>query len=670
MLMLRTAAFLAIPLLCSGQEVAAEHPLSTALEVRSLSREEADTGKPVTLTGTVIFSDPPATAFLQDGSAGTFFRLNGRKTPLPGDRVRVTGLTFPGLFLPGIEHTEYEILGREPLPDAVAANYDDLLSGQLHYQRVSYEGIIRTVIPEEEGITRVIVAKNSRLLEIRVEEASQPDSPGIDSLVRVSGLAAGHINHRHQLVEPYIRSRGWNEFAILRATPPLEDIPEVTPQQILSFDIDGRFENRVKLSGVVLAALDPGSLYLRQDGSAVGVRLSNPRRDLQPGQRVEVVGFPEMAVFSAQLGDAQVLSSSDERTKPEPIPLGFNEVFTGTHDNDLVVVEGTVSEWHTQESDTVLIMRQDGRTLTARVGGFPDGLQAGVRASLTGIARVESASGTAYRSRPEVVSLTLRDHDDFAVIRAPRWWNTERLATALFAVLAATLISALWIFLLRRQVRQQTEALTQSIQHEAALEERQRLAREFHDTLEQDLAGLSLRLDAATAKSEDSSIRDFIVGSRNLVSRIQQETRNLVSDLRDHGDGERNLNEALAGLHADLPSQVGPELEWDLAEIAPLPSRTTHHLKMITREGITNALKHADASRVCISTTTRDETLHLSVIDDGRGLSSTEDTQGKSGHFGCMGIRERARRIGATISWESPESGGTCLKLTLPLTHD
>lgn len=667
MYLLRLLALSLLP--ATGLKLQSAEKLTTAKEVRSLNRAEAEQGKPVEITGIVIFSDPPATAFLQDKSAGTFFRLQGRSAPDAGDRVRVKGRTFPGLFLTGIEETEFEILASEPLPEPIPASYDDLLSGKFHYQRVGFKGIVRTITPEEEDVSRVTLASGSRLLEVRVQEAVSQGTPKIGSRVTVSGLAAGHINHRRQLVEPYLRCMGWSDFVVLTPAKPISKVPRVSPQELLGFDVEGRAESRVRIEGIILAVFNQRKLFLRNADAAISVMLLNPDPNLRVGQRVEVLGFPKMDQFSASLADASVLQVSSTLNEPTPVPIDLDEIFEGTFDNDLITVEGTVSDWYRLGRGGVLVLRNGEETLTANLSELPAELRAGVTAALTGITRVEASTGTEYRSRPESVSLTLRSAADFRLLRAPQWWTPQRLAIALIAFLAATLIAGLWIFLLRRQVSRQTIALRQSIQQEAALEERQRLAREFHDTLEQDLAGLSLRLDAAGAKAEDGKIREFISGSRNLVSRIQEETRSLVSDLRDSGKEFRDLNEALSGIHEEFPQSIGPSLKWELSEIGPLPSRTAHHLKMIAKEAITNAIKHAGAGTITVTTSAIEQQLTLSVCDDGCGISREADTLGKSGHFGCMGIRERARRIDAVVSWETPQSGGTCLFVKLPLNH-
>ncbi len=200
-LSLLTAGFV----LLTGATAVAQ--LRTALEVRSLSPETAETGLPVDLRGIVVFSDPPSTIFLQDNTAGTFFRLDGRVPPAPGSEVRVTGTTMRGLYLPGIHEATFEILGQPGLPAAIRATLDDLLSGRYHYQRVSVEGIVRKISSNEENTAIVRLDLGSRVIAVQVETVAEGGKDLVDARVRVTGLAAGEVNHRRQLVEPYLRCR-------------------------------------------------------------------------------------------------------------------------------------------------------------------------------------------------------------------------------------------------------------------------------------------------------------------------------------------------------------------------------------------------------------------------------------------------------------------------------
>jgi signal transduction histidine kinase len=320
------------------------------------------------------------------------------------------------------------------------------------------------------------------------------------------------------------------------------------------------------------------------------------------------------------------------------------------------------------ENGVVFSLQRNGQALQARGPPMSLDMRLGSLIRVTGICQVESSTSVVLSSRPETVSLHIRSRDDVAVLKSPPWWTARRMATVLVALAGATTLAGLWIAILRRQMRRQTEALRQRIQSEAALEERQRIAREFHDSLEQDLTGLALRLDAAATRALDDKGRHIIEVSRGLLSRIQAETRNIVSDLRTSAENDGNLASSLEAIACGLDGAGGVEVRVDFANPPPpLPAATIHHLRMIARESVTNAVKHARARRITIDVTIDPVTLRLRIGDDGRGLDVLTDTRGKTGHFGCVGIRERARRLGAQVSWRSTPGEGTTVEVELPL---
>lgn len=651
----------------------ASAPLTNVRELRHLTLEEVESDVPVDLRGIVIFAEPQGTVFFQDEEAGTFFQLRGRQPPSPGDEIRVRGRSYPGLYVPGVEEAEFEVLGRPGLPDAVRVSFDDLASGRYHYQRVAFEGIVRTVEADDEGSSLVRATLGSRVVEIRMEVLPQEGISLVDGRVRVSGLAAGEINNRRQLVEPYLRCRDWSEIELLEPPRPDGAIPEISPEQLLNFAAGGQESRRVKLSGTVIGSFADGEVFLRSGETGVGVsRLANDP-PLGSGDEVELIGFPEMDRFSARLVDAVVREHLPGGTSPEPIAVALARVLDGSHDGDLVTFDAELSEQYRTERGAVLVLREGSRTIRANAPALPDGLAPGATVRVSGIAVVESTRRSSqYRSEPDQVSLRLRSSEDLAVLRAPSWWTSQRLAAALVVLLVATVFAGLWITLLQRQVARQTAALRHRIRVEAALEERQRIAREFHDTLEQELAGLALRLDAAAAKGMDDKLRQFIEGSRKLVSRIQTETRNLVSDLRQEPGEEADLIESLGELVDRQTNGAGPEVTMvsPVGGVPALPSHIVHHLRMVAQESVTNAIKHAGANHVAISVVREAEAIVLRVADDGRGFDATLKTSGKSpgsGHFGCMGMRERCRKIGAEIEWRSELGRGTEVVVALPL---
>jgi len=649
---------------------------------------------PVDLTGIVIFVDSGATVFLQDATAGTFFRAIESPAPPLGSRVRVRGKTFPGLYLPGIEEATYEVLETATPPPPLNASFEDLSSGRYHYQRVAVEGVIRRVLSnrvlsdrvrtEDENLTILRLALGTRFLDIEVDQTSSLKETWVDRRVRVTGLAAGRINDQRQLVEPYLRCRDWSDIEILReATDPTGLLP-LPPEALLPFAVEGPPEHRVAVEGTVLAIF-PESSYARDIFLRIGETALRARLDMTDtalpkpgiGDTVRVVGFPEMTGFRASLADALIVSQSPGEPGPAPLKLTLDEILEGSAESDLVQVSGELIDAYRGESGATLILGEGGtRTIRVESPAWRDDLLPGTRVSVVGICQSEATfRSNRYRSSPTSVFLKCRSNSDLTIIQPPRWWTMRRLSWILGGLLIAMILAALWITLLQIQVRHQTNALRLGIRKEVAAAERQHLAREFHDSLEQNLTGLALRMDAATTRSTESREREFLEGSRRLLARIQEETRHLISDMRRSSDQDLRLRDTLSEFVLEQQG-LSPELRLEIDGTnfdSNLPASVVHHLKMIASEAITNARKHASAQSILIRLTETNDNLQMSIIDDGRGLAKPDETMGRPGHFGCIGMRERCRRIGGNIDWITPPEGGTTVlvTLTLPLSsHD
>jgi signal transduction histidine kinase len=290
---------------------------------------------------------------------------------------------------------------------------------------------------------------------------------------------------------------------------------------------------------------------------------------------------------------------------------------------------------------------------------------------VTGICRVETSRDRGFRSRPERVMLLLRGPEDLSLVKAPSWWTAGRLVAAIGLLSTLLTLVLLWTSLLRRQVARQAAALSERITRQATLEERQRIAREFHDTLEQELAGLNLRLDAALTRPLEDKARGLLDASRHLVARLQTEARNLVADLRAGQPDDLDLATELEEIVRRLPADGVPALRVQIDRPLPaLPALVVHHLRMIAQEAVTNALKHAAATEIRLELTRGGNALVLRVTDDGRGLAPGA-TDARPGHFGCMGIRERCQKIGAEVAWlPGPDGHGTLVRLSLPCPDD
>jgi signal transduction histidine kinase len=658
---------LALPL------AAQERTLTKAIEVRSLTPAEAAAGIPVRLRGVVVFVESPSAVFVQDETSTTFFRMPPRTAaPAVRDEVEIESKTRMGLYLPGLDDTTVRVIGRRPLPPGIAAQFDDLHFGRYHYQRVRVTGIVRSVRPIETRRSLLRLAIGSRVIDVRVE--APPDGRAlVDHRVHVTGLAAGLINTpRRQLVQPYLRVLDWDEVEVHEAAPPAAEAPLVSAEELLAFRVSGLGEQRVRLEGVVAAAFGE-QVFLRQGEQAFVARLVEPVA-VAPGDRVTLAGFPSMERFSASVADAELLARAPGEA-PAPVEVALlDELYGkpgdqqwGRHDGSVVRLTGTVRDAFKTEEGVTLSVQGRQKTIQARL---PEGMEpppVGAVVRLTGACQVETTVfGPGFRGDPGLVSLRLAAPGDLAVLNAPPWWTPRRLITGLAVLAGAVLLAGGWIAILRRQVRRQTAALRHRIEAEAALEERQRIAREFHDTLEQELAGVSLRLDALATRVADDKGRALIGASRHLVTRIQAETRDLIGDLRDPAEVAGDLAAALAGVAARHAAESGAEVRVEAAGLPALPAATVHDLRMIARESVTNALKHGAAKRVVIAAQRDGGRLMLRITDDGAGFEPAAALE-KRGHFGCAGIRERARKLGATVAWRSAPGAGTTVEVELSL---
>jgi signal transduction histidine kinase len=687
--------------------------LTTALDIRTLPYERSLEKLPVELTATVGFVESGGTVFVQDDTAGTHLHFKPARNDLRvGDRVRVKGVTMAGLYLPGVEVTEITVLGHESPPAGVSASFDDLATGRFHYQRVVVEGLGRTLTPLDENRSLLRLAMGSRVIEVRVDAPLEAAPSLIDARLRITALAAGGINDRRQLVFPYLRVTDWSDVALTQSAAAPDSLPVISVAALLRFGAADEPHHRARIRGTVLAAFEDGRVFLRDVtppppprevkkdeppkpplSPAIAVHLiSNPllqhsttpslpsTPSLRSGDLAEITGFPVMAGFSASLADAQVLSSQPAEP-PAAAAVTLRDFQDGSHDADLVqlTAPAVLNDFFRTRDGYELRLTSGGTSIRAfLLQKTAPSLQLGSLCQLTGICLVESATtDKGFRSEPDRASLLLRSAADIRTLSTAPFWNARRLVFAIALLGGLVLLTLVWITLQRRQITR----LESKIAHQATLDERQRIAREFHDTLEQELTGLSLRLDAATTRPLEEKARTLLETSRSLVSRIQSEARNLVSDLRETGHAT-TLTEALELLATRAPEGIAITL--DLHAIGPIPPNVTHHLRMIAQEAITNALKHAAATQITLhlSATPASSPLHhsntpslhpsasvltLRVSDNGQGFDPTAQTHGQPGHFGCIGIRERARKVGAEVRWESEAGKGTAVCVELPL---
>ncbi len=196
----------------------------------------------------------------------------------------------------------------------------------------------------------------------------------------------------------------------------------------------------------------------------------------------------------------------------------------------------------------------------------------------------------------------------------------------------------------------------------AQTEERNRLAREIHDTIAQDLSAIAFQLEAAEAllaqQTDPERVRRSVATALDLTRKGLEEARRSVLDLRAAPLEGRTLQTALAALAEEAGVTFVPS-----PAIAPLPPAVEVGLYRIAQEALQNALRHAAASRIFLRLETSSDRVRLVVQDDGKGFPE----EAAAGRFGLIGMRERARLLGGSFQLESSPGAGTRITTEVPL---
>lgn len=234
--------------------------------------------------------------------------------------------------------------------------------------------------------------------------------------------------------------------------------------------------------------------------------------------------------------------------------------------------------------------------------------------------------------------------------------------TGWFRVLVLALLAALAGGAYRLRVRQLSARLQSRMQERMA--ERERIARGLHDTLLQSVQGLILSFHHQTRSLPiGAEERDKIERTLDLADELLAEGRDCITGLRsdrapeDLGPALVNYGEALLAPHFTATISGQPRT---------LRQGLSEEVQLIAREALFNASRHARAQRVELLIDYRRDRLLLTVRDDGRGMSPGVARDGRSGHYGIVGMNERAKAIGARYALVSAPGQGTSITLDIP----
>ena len=238
--------------------------------------------------------------------------------------------------------------------------------------------------------------------------------------------------------------------------------------------------------------------------------------------------------------------------------------------------------------------------------------------------------------------------------------------TTWFKVLCVVVAIGLLRLLYLVRLKQATSQIRQRLG--ARLEERERIARELHDTLLQGFQGLMLRFQAAmNALPESEPAHQILAKALDKADEVLLEGRQSVRDLREEGTCGSELTEKIAHCAQELTLDHSSLFDLSVTGTPPLlDTVVSGEVYRIAREALINAFQHAQATKIEVDLTYSNIQLYLRIRDDGKGIDTQVLAKGREGHWGLSGMRERAHKIGSILNiWSNP-GVGTEIELTVP----
>lgn len=487
----------------------------------------------------------------------------------------------------------------------------------------------------------------------------------IGTTVRVRGRSYIERSPNRQQAGRLITSTGG--IQILRPAPDnLFDVPSVSAlTNTISSEIPrmGRHRARGRVAAVwgkdrILLATDGGGQCIAQ------LRVAPPAY----GEFVEAAGLPETDAYRINLTRAIWRKIPDEGIPNAEDPVGTDKGVVTLQNGCLVYdadrygrptrIRGTVRTLPTDENGNLFYMDADGATVAIDASSVPavrTTLKIDATAEVTGacVFDINSRRIGAAMPRIEGYRIVLRTPADVIVLRQPPWWTTGRLLAVIVILLVGIGTVAFWSFVQRRfaQLR---------------FNDRTRLAVELHDSVSQNLTGMSMQVDAArklVATSPERAANRLTVASRTIGS-CREELRNCIRDLRDNALDCPDMSQAVRTVLAPYQNDAHLSVRFNVSR-RHISDNVAHAVFRIVRELVVNAARHGKANNIRVAGALDGKRLLFSVSDDGCGFDPSNCPGIAEGHFGLAGIAERMRALKGEMTFDSTPGRGTRISVVL-----
>ena len=463
---------------------------------------------------------------------------------------------------------------------------------------------------------------------------------------------------------------------------PLDSIPAAGPRKAV-----GRVIARWNGNRVIVRKTDGDSLMAEfRDGIPLPGM----------GESIEVSGTPETDLYRIHLlravwrkasGGPGPCGAHEAADTPKEMPIKSlfwlldRYIIDPKFYGQTLTVKGTLKDFIADETgERRLLLAADGFSVQIDCSNARKsigGIEIGSLVSATGVCVIESDFWRPSAPFPKTKRLFLaaRTDADIVVVERQPWWTPARFAAAV-AVLGAFLLSAIvWIALLRKisdkKGRELAAARFANSVSEMKVGERTRLATELHDSIVQNITGVSMKLRAADRLFETNpgeARRQLALALRTLDS-SRDGIRNCIWDLRNQTLDEPTMDAALKRVLAPHAGDAKLSVRFAVPR-ERFTDNTVHAIICTIRELAINAVRHGRAKSIRVAGCIEDGKLLFSVKDDGCGFDAKNAPGPESGHFGLQGAQERMESVGGILEIQSRPGKGTKAKATVELKEN
>jgi diguanylate cyclase (GGDEF)-like protein len=444
--------------------------LTTSAAVHGLSPAESAKRYPVHLRAVCVVCFPGWHGFfVNDGSTGVYVETKDQTLLTDrihtGSMLEIEGVTGPGEYSPIVDQARLRVLGEGPVPTARHVSLDRLSTGVEDGQWIEIEGTVRWANTSNTMLTLIVSSGRVQVEVMTPRYSTKQYLRLVDARVRIRGTAGPVFNQRRQLIGVNMYTPSLDEVRVLEPAPadPFT-LPVKTVRNVFAYTPGASPDHRVRIRGVVTARW-PGKAFFITDGIQGASVLSDQTTPVEPGDEVDVVGFPALGDYTPALHEAAFRKLGSE-PPPAPRPVTAKDGLSGEFDGDLVRIDARLIQQKSTTDQYTFLMDSRGTVFTAILETAPEDrqldLRDGGRLQLTGICTITETQPSRHFRVPKAFQILLRSPKDIRVLQEPSWWTPEHARFALAATGVIVLGALCWVVALKRLVRQRTAELRES----------------------------------------------------------------------------------------------------------------------------------------------------------------------------------------------------------------